>query len=80
MVPLVTLEYEINDLVIGSDEMWFAVAGSDDVVHILDSQTGEEIAVWRTGHGAIHDLMLSPDGTELAAATESGLVVVWELE
>jgi WD40 repeat protein len=48
-------------------------------VHFANVVTGEPSGVLRAGDGIVNAISLSPDGTLLAGAYETGAVTVWEI-
>jgi WD40 repeat protein len=47
----------------------------------VDPSSGESVATWNTGHvNAVHSLDWSADGSHLATADDTGLVIVWDRE
>jgi hypothetical protein len=54
-------------------------SGADGMVMLYDPLTLERTAALRAGDGIVNAIALSPDGSFLAAARETGAVTVWEL-
>jgi hypothetical protein len=62
------------------DGRLLAVARTPEVVQLLDSATGEEIATLTPPHpGPVSGLAFSPDGTRLAVARSDFLICLWDL-
>ena len=51
-------------------------------IQVWDPATDKPINAWRdTTHGSVHEISLSPDGTQLLGACENdGVVVLWDLQ
>ena len=54
-------------------------SGADGAVHLHDAMTGEASGTLRAGDGIVNAIALSPDGTLIAGAYETGAVTVWEI-
>ncbi len=69
----------VNSARFSPDGKWLLTGGSDGMVRLWDSVSGEQkdqfLAV-----GAINGVAFSPDGKTIAATSSSGTVFVWDLE
>jgi hypothetical protein len=53
--------------------------GADGLVQLHDAMSGEVSGALRAGDGIVNAIALSPDGTLIAGAYETGAVTVWEV-
>ncbi|MFH0903250.1 MAG: hypothetical protein V2A73_21685, partial [Pseudomonadota bacterium] len=67
------------DVVISSDRKTIASVGSDWSVRLWDAQTFLSKGMLK-GEAVLATIAISPDGTLVAAASESGIAYVWEKE
>jgi WD40 repeat protein len=73
---LETDAYTALDVALSPDETFVAVGGDDGLVHLIDLATGDEIAAFGSGQGAVNAVLFDATG-RLAAGYESGIVQVW---
>lgn len=71
-------EARITEMLLSRDEKEAYTSSHDGTVKIFSPRTRQVIHTFNVGP-KVWSLALSPDGSRLAAATEDGRVVVWEL-
>ena len=54
-------------------------SGADGLVQLHDAMSGEVSGALRAGDGIVNAIAVSPDGTLIAGAYETGAVTVWEV-
>jgi WD40 repeat protein/serine/threonine protein kinase len=55
-------------------------SNSEGQIHLWDRTKEKPIQAWRHTRHGVHDLSLSPDGTQLLGACDDGLVLLWNLQ
>jgi WD40 repeat protein len=54
--------------------------GNDELVFVIDAETGKELRRLEWKVGSIVALAFAPDGLRCAAASDTGKVVVWDVD
>jgi WD40 repeat protein len=67
------------DIVFSPDGSRVATAGSDGVVRLFDTTSGEQVLALRGHERAVARVAFSPDGTMLASESVDGTVRIWAL-
>lgn len=54
------------------------IAGGDDrLVHVWDTETGQELSAWHGHAGAVNSVAFSPDGERIASGSADQTIRVW---
>jgi WD40 repeat protein len=69
----------INVAVDPVDGRQFLTASRDHTVRMWDTKTGKPIEVFRGQSGIIYDVAFSPNGDQMATASEDGTIWTWDL-
>ena len=78
-----TLQYEfahqdwVEGLAFGPDPSWFATASDDNIIRVIDTQTGEEMFRMSHSHFA-QRVIVSSDGQWLASTGYDKVVRIWD--
>lgn len=71
-------DFRVISVVFSPDGRRLASAGSDRIVRLWDTTTGQEVISLRGHEDSIGRLLFSPDGHRLASASQDGMVRVWD--
>jgi WD40 repeat protein len=66
-------------MILSPDGTLLAISGQDQMVHLWDAATGQELAAWRAHTASVTKLAFSPDGRILASSGSDGVIRLWDL-
>jgi WD40 repeat protein len=75
-----TVSGTLHRLVFSPDSKRIAFGGTDGVVLIRDSQTGEDLLRYQPHSDAVAGIAFSPDGKRVATAGWDGVVQLWDVD
>jgi WD40 repeat protein len=64
---------------ISPDGKFLALAGLGGSVHVLDTLTGKELALFKGHTGVVNALAFAPDGKTLASASHDTTALIWDV-
>jgi WD40 repeat protein len=71
-------DMRIISVAFSTDGRRLASAGSDRIVRLWDTTTGQEVLSLRGHEGAVGRVLFSPDGQRLASSSSDGTVRIWD--
>ena len=78
-VLIFAVQGAVRSVAFNMDGTQLATGGTDGIVRIWDTQSGEEMLVLKQQKSWINSITFSPDGTQLATCAQSGTVQLWDL-
>jgi WD40 repeat protein/serine/threonine protein kinase len=71
-------DIRVISVAFSTDGRRLASAGSDRIVRLWDTTTGQEVFTLRGHEGAVGRVLFSPDGQHLASSSSDGTVRIWD--
>ncbi|MEB3289810.1 MAG: AAA-like domain-containing protein [Leptolyngbya sp.] len=73
-------DYLLRTLALSPDGRWVAISTESNTVEILNSQNGQWVRRLNGHQNIVWGVAFSPNGQQIASASEDGTVKVWSLE
>lgn len=73
-------ENHFADLVVHPNGRWLLTTSNDDAVRVYDTCTLQELRAYAWNVGNLRCVAIAPDGLTAAVGSDTGRVVVWDLE